>query len=72
MPCAGLASHQQGGGEGEAQGWAPVTMGSGALGQRGEDTARSGLDLRRADSGLFRKLLGGMQWDRALGGRGAQ
>ncbi|KAK4812684.1 hypothetical protein QYF61_012194 [Mycteria americana] len=30
------------------------------------------LDLRRADFGLFRDLLGRVPWDKALGGRGAQ
>ncbi|KAJ7396062.1 hypothetical protein BTVI_148843 [Pitangus sulphuratus] len=30
------------------------------------------LDFRRADFGLFRDLLGRVQWDRALDGKGAQ
>ncbi|KFV01109.1 hypothetical protein N340_07767, partial [Tauraco erythrolophus] len=30
------------------------------------------LDFRRADFGLLRDLLGGVQWDKALEGRGAQ
>ena len=30
------------------------------------------LDFRRADSGLFRDLLGRAPWDQALEGRGAQ
>ena len=32
----------------------------------------STLDFRRADFGLFRDLLGGVPWDTALEGRGAQ
>jgi len=30
------------------------------------------LDFRRADFGLFRDLLGRIQWDKALEGRGTQ
>jgi len=30
------------------------------------------LDLRRADFGLFKELLGGIPWARALEGRGVQ